>query len=232
MDLAAFHERFRFEEWFDTWMLELASPIAEGETWPPSTRRLISEALSDASAELFLNPLMASHLRRFGSKLAKESGSDRVFWVRCEWAKVDISFGLAEPFSLSVDGWNQAWQNGTTGDLGQCEVKVCYTHLHAGRIKTLAGQLAERRERDRSPAAPGSEGLRYFGLVWLFEHSGTSTLASLGSALEHQAELEGLEVLRPFERNVNEVVLGGIWPSIDESPYTCGLTLALFELRD
>lgn len=227
MELAAFRKAFSFGTWFDRWREELAAPATDA--WPGSIRRVVLEALSDASAEQLLNPLVASHLRRFGGELARRLAPDRVFWVRSEWAKVDLSYGLAAPFAPTPRGWNVAWTTGQTGDLGQCEVKVCYTHLHLGKLKTLAGQLEDRRERDRLHDAPGLEHLRYHGLVWLFEHGGATKLPGLGAELEAEAKTLGLVVRRPFIPSTAEV-LGRIWPSADGAPYRCGMTMALLEL--
>lgn len=220
---------FSLETWFDRWLDALGAPcLADDAAWPGRTRRMIAEALSDASAEQFLNPLVASHLRHFGREHASKHTPDRVFWVRSEWDKVDLSYGLSAPFELSTRSWNGASADGTTGDLGQCEVKVCYTHLHAGKIKTLAGQLEDRRDRDRQ--APGADALQYHGLVWLFQHGGIDDLRRIGDTIREQAERFGLVTRRPFAYPDVADDCGALWPSTGTKPYRCGMALALFEL--
>lgn len=222
----SFRKKFSFESWFDAWRdaLDAQSTI----------RSLVLEALSDASAEQFLNPLVANSLRHFGGELAARLAPKRVFWVRSEWEKVDLSYGLAEPFKPTTSGWELAWRAGKTGDLGQCEVKVCHTNLRAGRLKTrlktLAGQLEDRRDRDRAREAPGHTQLRYHGLVWLFQHGGTSDIQGVGRQLEREAAALGLKVRRKFFTPTRADNLGRIWPSADGSTYRCGMSLALMEL--
>ena len=231
MPLAAFHEVFSLEAWFDQWRVAIdrhESPSAEGAVWPPSTRRAVLEALSDASAEQFLNPLVASHLRRFGALHARLVAPERMFWVRSEWEKVDISYGLATPFRPGPRAWDNAWASGATGDIGQCEVKVCYTHLYAGKMKRLAGQLEVRRERDYVRKAPTLPHIRYHGLVWLFEHGGATTLQRVGDELLEEATSLGLVARRTFTYPSSPDDLGRLWPYPDGN--SCGLTLALLEL--
>ncbi|MEN9796372.1 MAG: hypothetical protein RL653_68 [Pseudomonadota bacterium] len=191
---------------------------------------MLLEALSDASAEQFLNPLVASHLRNHGGRLAKAVKANKVFWVRSEWEKVDLCYGLADPFKPTPEGWASSWRTGATGDLGQCEVKVCYTHLYAGKIETLAGQLEERRERDKSYDAPNRKRLRYHGLIWLFQHGGIDELKSIGDKLEATSVRNGLNVVRNFVPSREQDTLGPLWPSENGEAYACGMALALVEL--
>ena len=171
-------------------------------------------------------------MRHWGGHLARTHAPQRSFWVRSEWEKVDLSYGLATPFDIHRLGWEKAWHQGDTGDLGQCEVKVCYTHLHEGKIKTLAGQLEERRARDRNRRGPGSNCLRYHGLVWLFQHGGIDRLHDIGAGLEAAAQQSGLTVRRGFGYPSGPDDLGRIWPSSNDRDHRCGLSLALVELAE
>lgn len=192
------------------------------------------EALSDASAEQFLNPLVASDLRKFGRDLASRCAPERVFWVRSEWDKVDLSYGLAEPFELTHAGWQTARKSGTAGELGKCEVKVCYAHFYAGKIKCLEKQLRQRERasmQQSSAYGTPAQGLRYYGLVWLFEHGGAKNLKRVGKLLEEEASGLGLAVRHGFcDPAVRD--LGRIWPSSDGSTYQCSISAALFELAN
>jgi hypothetical protein len=178
MDIDSLRELFSMRDWFCRWVDALAAPSTDAR-WPSPLRRLVAEALSDAAAEQFLNPLVAQHLRRYGASVAEASSTDRVFWVRSEWEKVDLSYGFARPFEGSSAAWDRAWRDGVTGDVGQCEVKVIYAHQPQGMMKTLAGQLEERRAKDVARAAPDAAKLRYHGLVWLFEHGDGAGLPEL-----------------------------------------------------
>lgn len=219
---AAFRQRFSFEDWFDRFCSDIDSPSP--------IRRLVLEALSDAGAEQFLNPLAASNLRRYGAAIAAGTDPDLLFWVRSEWEKVDLCYGLAVPFEPTRRGWNSAWEQGKTGDLGQCEAKVCYTHIPAGKVEELAGQLRQRRQRDQVRRSPGLEHLRYHGIVWLFQHAGVDAMPDVCRELESRAETLGLTVLRPFRAPATPEDLGRIWPSATNSSYSCGMAMALLEL--
>lgn len=232
MPLNAFRQRFSFKAWFDKWREELEHPAttaAEGR-WSLAPRRAVLEALSDAGAEQFLNPLIAGHLRRFGGQLAQAHAPERWFWVRSEWEKVDISYGLATHFSGDSGGWNRAWDAGKTGDMGQCEVKVCYVHHCAGQIMALAAQLKQRRDRDVRRKAPGRDALQYHGVVWLFQHDGAEKMGAIGKGLEEEARSLGLDISRAFKQPAKPDALGRLWPSLDGREYTCGLSIALVKL--
>jgi hypothetical protein len=236
MELEEFRTRFRFEDWFDAWRTELAARGAgecEGSisAWPASLRRMVLEALSDAAPEQFLNPLAASHLRRFGGRLAGRFAPNHVFWVRSEWNDVDLSYGLALPFESRARPWEHARETGRTGELGRCEVKVCYAHLMQGKMKVLAGQLEARRARDREEGLPGAETLRYHGLVWLFSHGDDGRLPSVAALLRGEADGNGLRAVRAFEGDVVTDDLGRLWPTTGGGAYRCRLTTGLFELE-
>lgn len=228
-----FRNVFSFESWFDSWCQQLGSQDGEpsDERWVFSLRRTILEALSDASSEQFLNPLVASHLRHFGRRLADQHVKERWFWVRSEWTKVDLSYGLAENFDIHRHGaWDRQWATGGTGDLGQCEVKVCYAHLYADKIETLAAQLVERRARDRRGHAPDAEKQTYHGVIWLFEHGDANEIRRVGAHLEDEARRWGLAVRRPFQHSDELDDLGTLWPHPDG--YRCRLAIALVELAN
>ncbi|MCC6993525.1 MAG: hypothetical protein IT370_02735 [Deltaproteobacteria bacterium] len=241
MERDDFRSKFTFEAWFDEWLRQLGpagSALPTGDEhdhhWSGSfeVRRAVLEALSDAGAEQFLNPLVASHLRAFGSKLARTTPPSSWFWVRSEWSKVDISYGLAQtPFAGRSGGWEKQWRAGDTGDLGQCEVKVCYTHQYEGRLPVLQGQLRSRRASDRHLKAPGFDQQRYHGLVWLFQHEGVDELEEAGEQLLKEARDLRLKVLRGFSFPRDADNLGRLWPSCEGRDYKCGMSLALVELK-
>lgn len=229
----AFQQRFSMDHWFDAFCRQLSSdpvPTGDEEIWTLSFRRSVLEALSDSGAELFLNPLMASHLRHFGRQLARHHAPEKWFWVRSEWDKADLAYGLAAPFDAANHGWNEAWLRGITGDLGQIEAKVCYTHFDAGQIRTLADQLRTRKKRDWQNNAPHRHRQRYHGVVWLFQHGGIDGIAGQADRLTQEACGLGLTLRRPFGTAETAVHLGRLWPSQSGKDYVCGVSLALFEL--
>ena len=223
--LVTFRGVFSFESWFKALQIAV-TPLQLNSTWPGSLRRMALEALSDSSAEQFMNPLVAGHLRRYGADLASRYAPHRWFWARSEWEKVDISYGLSEAFDASRDGWDDAWARGVTGDLGLCEVKVCYTHQFLGRIETLGEQLETRwrRYRLRTPD------YRYHGLVWLFQHHGVNDLEGASEQIRVAASRVGLSVRCGFELPLEPDDLERLWPSRDGGHYQCGMSLALLEL--
>jgi hypothetical protein len=98
----------------------------------------VAEVLSDVSGEQYLNALTARSLRGFWRSRGRAS-----FWARCEWAKTDISYGEA---TARFDNWDAAWRAGESGDLGQIEAKVIYSHHGAAsRASTLAALEAPAR---------------------------------------------------------------------------------------
>jgi hypothetical protein len=227
MDIDSLRDGFSMKTWFGEWVAALAAPAStDAQRWPSPLRRLVAEALSDAAAEQFLNPLVAQHLRRYGASVAGAS-TDRQFWVRSEWDKVDLSYGFARPFEGSVGAWDRAWREGATGDVGQCEVKVIYAHRPQGVMKTLAGQLEERRARDVSYAAPDAAKLRYHGLVWLFEHGDGTALGDLIDRVKEEAV--ALNLAHVAEAPVMVDDLGMLWPSTGGNPYRCAMSVALLE---
>ena len=230
----SFQQRFAIEHWFDAFCRQLSSdpvPTGDEETWTFSFRRSVLEALSDSSAELFLNPLMASHLRHFGRHLARQHAPEKWFWVRSEWDKTDLAYGLATPFDAAHHGWERAWSSGITGDLGQIEAKVCYTHFDAGQIGTLAKQLRTRKNRDRQNNVPHRHRQCYHGVVWLFQHTGVDGISGQSERLTRDACDLGLTLRRPFGTADAAVHLGRLWPSQSGKDYFCGVSLALFELE-
>lgn len=228
-------ECFSIENWFDALRADLGKPSTHDAAWPPTVRRFILEALSDAAAEQFLNPIVANHLRLFGGNVVEKHGMspERMFWVRSEWEKIDLSYGLALPFTPTSVGWEQAWRAGTSGELGQVEAKVCYAHLRTadlkGQIKKLSRQLKARRAYDLWQKSPHREKLRYHGLVWLFQHGGVDELEDVGEMLLEDVEDLGLTVSRKFDVPTPPDDLGRLWPA--KASYQCGLSVALVELE-
>lgn len=226
---------FSFADWFVAWRKALGNParFAHGAEWQLDLRHLVVSALSDASAEQLLNPLVASHLRHYGARWAIENGyQDKTFWVRSEWAKVDLSYGLAEPFDGPSRDWDKAWLDKKTGDFGQCEVKVIYAH-YSDSVKTtvlekLANQLQARREYDQNRDRLTQQ---YFGLIWMFEHKnepGNRTLESirLQTRLPDTLELIG----GPTPPADNDILIG-TWPDAAGKQYEARLDLALVKLK-
>ena len=216
----------------DDWYRELL-------TWMRAERgREALEIQSDCSNELYLNALTALHLRRYG-----RARDFPLWWVRCEWAKVDISFGMAKE---QFQNWNAAWNNGKTGDIGQIEGKVLYWHHSKSaccfKLCDLRRELDDRRKKD----VGHREWQLYFGLVWMVsfeppQHDDAS-LASLHGerASRHGwAELfaeSGLVVHdAPMERpesavfdHVTTLDMKSLWPRTDVG--TASLWVTLIEL--
>lgn len=170
----------------------------------PNARELI-EVLSDSSNELHANALVARHMRSYGQRLHER------FWVRTEWDKCDISFGIATKL---IEEWETAWVNNQTGDLGVIEAKVLYSHYTRSKVVSKASQLAAKLEdtAKHSPAWRRPRAQRFFGLVWLMSFAPASdTRRHFHSALG--ATLQWIDVgsldLSPLwpRRNVGRAVL-------------------------
>jgi len=213
-------------EWLDLLAGDLGTPPRSAE---------VAEVLSDTSAEPYLNALAARHLRAFGRR---RRGSR--FWVRSEWGKTDICYGVASGTFVS---WDDAWQLGVTGDLGQIEAKLLYAHYtraqRAERLGKLASQLDARARKDRKLRdAAHAAAQSYHGLVWLFAHgSDTSSpddaskevLDAQASVLSEARDL-GLPAPKqargqPF-RSVFTENLGDLWPNVTGN-YIGRLSVAL-----
>jgi hypothetical protein len=220
--------------WFEAWVRDLSAvPPEQSGGWPHGMQRTVLETLSDASSEQFLNPLVAIHLRKWGqAKFGPSPTGDLPgwFWVRSEWGKVDISYGIApKAFSGGLQGWDAARHRGNTGDRGQLEVKVCYSHLYAGRMLKLGSQLLMRREAHQ---ASGSDrpAQAYHGLVWLFD-DGRVRGELAEAAILTEATAAGLTCRTGFVRVVRNASLGQLWPSLGGEHYACSLWMALMELQ-
>ena len=119
---------------------------------------------------------------------------------------------------------------GISGDLGQIEVKVCYTHHYAGKINMLVTQLEKRREQDRLTKAPTWSSQHYHGVIWLFQHGWVEHLAPMATELTSEATRLGLIKRQSFRTQEAADPLGRLWPSLNGQNYSCGLSLAFFEL--
>lgn len=146
---------FDLLEWYRAFLRWLQQPERTAE---------LVEILSDCSSELFLNALTARHMRLYG----REHGIARL-WARCEWAKTDISFGVA---TQAFQAWDDAWQRQESGDIGQIEAKLVYDGYHPSKrramARTLGDELHKRREDDRKE---GRQDQRYLGLVWFYRYT-------------------------------------------------------------
>ncbi len=120
-----------------------------GASKPASQGAYLLEVLSDAANELCVVGYLATHLRAYGRRF-HYAGND-MFWVRSEWCKFDLCFGAA---TARFTDWNQAWNDGTTGDLGCIEVKIIYEHFpdekQLGLGDRLAGQLETNRRQTQA----------------------------------------------------------------------------------
>jgi hypothetical protein len=233
---------FSFADWFVAWRKALGNParFAHGAEWQLDLRHQVVSALSDASAEQLLNPLVASHLRHYGARWAIENGyKEKTFWVRSEWAKADLSYGLAEPFDGPSRDWDKAWLDGKTGDVGQCEVKVLYAHYGESKVehklKKLEWQLKTRRDVDRTWQKRTPQVLQhlfdqqYHGLIWMFEHKnepGTLESIQLQTRLPDTLELIG----GPTPPADSDILIG-TWPDAAGKQYAARLDLALVKLK-
>lgn len=243
-------EPFNIEDWFTAFVADLRALVPEqseadekkphlreeDDRWPSSLMHFILEDLSDSANELLLNAIAAAHLRRHGRKRQGDG-----FWVRREWTKTDISYGLAQG---QFRDWNLAWWKGTTGDLGQIEAKLCYTHLYAGRIGALKKQLSARRVADTNAAKEQRRTQSYHGLVWLMRHEGGRSFPELDEVAATLVDEAGRpQLVRRDESPVKltpvgegfhgigkSIPLGRLWPSAPEG-YQCSLSVALFRLE-
>lgn len=194
------------------------------------------EVLSDVASELYCNALVALHLRRYGRSLGR-----RLWWARCEWEKVDISFGDARH---RFDNWNAAWAQGVTGDEGQIEAKVLYWDYDRakkiGILKELRKQLYTRRRKD---IKRGRYGQQYLGLVWLVSYEDESPRAPSELRAQRSSYKEWAEMLAdnglswrevPVDRlsgalfdHVKTLDMNEIWPL--SKPRTASLWVTLLE---
>lgn len=200
---------------------------------PTERAREVTEVLSDASSEQYLNALTALSLRGFWRGRGKTS-----FWVRSEWAKTDISYGQA---TKRFDYWNAAWKAGESGDLGQIEAKVIYSH-HGPRgrehkLSKLKRQLKRRWEFDQEKLGPQAPLQRYHGLVWLYHHgqdderSDRQQIRKAQDSIRQHAKDEGLcSAFRgALFRDVVSAPLGDLWPN-GPRDYVGRLSLAVLTL--
>ena len=186
------------------------------------------EVLSDVSGEPYLNAVAARHLHRYGRE-RKGVG----FWVRSEWEKVDISYGMS---SQRLESWAAGRRSGWMGDLGQIEVKVLYTTSGKAKkyfestIDVLGRQLRDRQKRGlaRSPPSHGRPP-EYHGVVWLHDHGRgrhdtearvRERVNAASAAVEEALIVHGLEYIRAgtdddLFRFVCRENLGESWPIVD-----------------
>lgn len=200
---------FSLSDWFDAFVSNAATS---------KERQLdLVEVLADSANELYVNAVAAMHLRRWGRDWADKTRPGAFFWVRTEWEKVDLSYGLAPE---RFDDWNKAWPM-KTGDLGQIESKLVYDHFseseNAGRVAELRRQIDERRARDesreKSLRLPGhASRQRYHGLIWFFEGANGSHQATDLPTMERSLDRQFGRA--PRFRTIVEVEreLDGLWP--------------------
>lgn len=222
--------------WFEAWRsaLSIRHALAHDADDQLPLRETVLEALSDSSAEQCLSPLIARHMRRFGRKYFQASGL--WFWVRSEWGKVDLCYGLAPATGLPTWNWNAAWKTGDTGDLGQIEAKVLYANYsdsqHLERLRVLAAQLHERKaylDKNATNTAT-TRPQEIYGLIWLMQHTAEASFESIARKVEDHARGTGLVVVRPFDTVGADQNLGRLWPSVGDADYNCAMTLALVSL--
>ncbi len=144
------------------------------------------EVLSDCSNELYLNSILAWHLRHYGRER-----NIPLFWARSEWEKMDVCFGAAtEPFDK--------WTPGKCGDAGIFEVKMSYWHQDEGTFRDKFDSLRTKLEssRERVPCL--------YGVIWLLAYT---PAASLGQIEKFEAEYnlwdEGEYSWRPLYEDPN-----------------------------
>lgn len=220
---------FPIQTWFETFTRDLRSPQTGMGPWPGSPLAMVLEAMSDASPEQFVNPLVAMHLRRFGASWARERGFvDRLFWVRSEWQKVDLCYGLATPFE--GDDFNDAWNRHATGDLGEIETKIWYSHL-SSPIGTVAAQIQKLREWDAGlPAHEQRKVAQHFhALVLLFQHRGSDQLARMEAEVRNQKDLK---LVGQFVRVAEMEEVGQLWPTRNGEAYRGSLSLGLLQCTE
>ena len=204
---------------------------------PEHTTEII-EVLSDCSSELFLNALTARHIRLYG----RERGIARL-WARCEWAKTDISFGVA---TQAFNEWEGAWTRKETGDIGQIEAKLVYHGYQPGKRLAMARKLRdELRRRRKADRDAGRQGQCYLGLVWFYRYTyhgedWRSGIVEAGSARDWsefftEARLTapvhppGLEPEYGHFFAAGEQDLTSAWPLVHQVHGALGVTLREFE---
>ena len=230
--VAAVHADGFVNSWFDAWRSALAirHALAQDADDQLPLRETVLEALSDSSAEQCLSPLLARHMRRFGRRYFEASGL--WFWVRSEWEKVDLCYGLAPSAGFPNWNWNTAWTAGHTGDLGQIEAKVLYAHygesLISDRLKVLGDQLRARRDYGAKTATTRPQDVH--GLVWLMQHRADTSFEAIARKVEHIAGDAQLVLVRAFDTVGADQNLGRLWPSMGNADYDCAVTLALVKL--
>lgn len=215
-------------EWFRTLCADLYDPTAVIKVF--GGNRIGSgmlEVLTDASNELFAAGIIAAHLRRFGAAHHPQVANGH-FWVRSEWAKFDMCYGIA---TARFRDWNLAWDNGVTGDCGIIELKVIYSHYDdskkAEKMDELSRQLKARQEavRKASNGFPNGDvnNLAFHGIVLYVD----STESPVCRPLSLKAE--GLQQVSDWELSgmLQAEELLGIWPI--EGMHRRELRMALFE---
>lgn len=159
-----------------------------------------AEMMTDSARENLLNSVTAQHMRQYGRRSMGE-----LFWARCEWELVDISFGLAKQrFAWTPKAWNEQWDDGSAGDLGVIEAKLVYDHLpQRGQVERMGAQLAatvERHGRERVGAT--------LGLIWFLSYGAAAPAQTLDAELARQSfvPVAGGVV------DVGVVDTGAVWP--------------------
>ncbi len=167
--------------------------------------------MSDSAREELLNSYVAWHMRKHAQEEKKA-----LFWARCEWAGIDVTFGVAkEPFA----DWEQAWRAELDGEQGVLECKLIYGHQNdaANKIGCAVKQLRARRDCYKHRL-----GLPLALLYWVsYEENGPE----LAKTLE---DFELADLGGGF-RTIGQKNLQQVWPL--EKAGVVHLSVGLFELR-
>lgn len=107
--------------------------------WARTRGREFTEIASDCAREELFNSHAAWHMRAFARQFAP------LFWARCEWDYVDVTFGVAP---ARFDDWERAWRDRREGELGIIEAKLIYEHTRGSECQLLrAGEQLRERQR-------------------------------------------------------------------------------------
>lgn len=177
----------------------------------------LAEMVSDTSRENLFNSYVALSMRRYAARTKR-----KLFWARCEWARIDITFGEAPHRFLD---WEEAWLQGTDGELGVVETKLIYGRESARRgpksvERVMASQLSVVQEQLIS--RQDAYGIERLGdalalLFWYSEQPPKLKAAQLGD----------LKVVCGFEK-IGCCDEYKIWPTTEG--LKCNLYVGLFVL--
>ena len=162
-------------------------------TWARTRGRELTEIASDCAREELFNSYAAWHMRDFAR------GAAPLFWARCEWDHIDITFGVA-PARFAA--WERAWANQQEGELGIVEAKLIYEHTNNAGVQLVCAGDQLRARLTKYGARLGT----MLALVYWYSEDGNAP------ALANELRTAGLAPIAGGFQEVGRVPLLEVWP--------------------